>query len=596
MNGSGNGFPGALPDRTVSSRDPGRVNIAVQFEADAFLPAGRQASARKALGNGFLRALIAGLDPALPLIATTPDDAAAAALADLMALARSDRTLVRLRGVAAASLRAAGTLHVPGPHLAGPAAMRDRIGADAYSLLGVVHGVATHGDMDAIAALATAPVMPWDALVVPSVASRDVVIEVLEAEVDRLRQRLGAARFPLPQLPVVPPGIDAGDFAFGADERAAARARLGLADDTVVLLAPRRRSLSAPGDRDPLDTALAALMTGATAPICLLTLDDDAGAAESPGESAGAGTVAGVPVLRRDGRSADERRQALAAADVFLALDPEVEAAASQTLLEAMAAGLPVIAIDWNGNGETMRDGVDGFLIPTTMPAAGAGAWLARRHQGGDCDGAAYAGTIAATVALDGERLLRALQFLSGNAALRREMGTRGQRLAREHHDWPRILRHWLDLAEDLGDERRLAAPTLPKVPPARQDPFRLFAGHATFAIDGATELRRLAGRAPPAGLAPALAAATTTLDAARLEGLFAVIPEAGFATLTQCARAAGVELSDAIIAAAGLARAGGIVFRHPAARRATPAVDLPRVQPPVAEPEPTIGRRAGSA
>jgi starch synthase len=592
MNGSRNGFPGTLADETASGDDTGLVNIAVQFEPDAFTPAGRHASARQALGNGFLRALIAGLDPALPLIAATPDDAAAAALADMVGSACAGRMLVRLRGGGAASLRAAGTLYVPGPHLAGPAAMRERVGADAYSLLGVVHGLATHRDMDAIAALATAPVMPWDALVSPSVAVRDAVVEVLEAEIDRLRQRLGAGRFPLPQLPVVPPGVDAGDFAFGADARAAARARLGLAEDAVALLAPGRRSASAPGVRDPLDTALAALMPGAAGPICLITLDgDETDMAESAG-----GTAAGVPVLRLDGRNARDRQHAFAAADVFLALAHDVEEATSQTLLAGMAAGLPVIATDWNGHGETIRDGVDGFLIPTAMPAPGAGAWLARRYQGGDCDRAAYAGTIAATVALDGERLLRALQFLCGNPALRREMGTRGQRLARAHHDWPQILRQYLALAEDLRDQRRQAAPTLPKVPPARQDPFRLYAGHATFAIDGATELRRLAGRAPPAGLASALAAATTTLNAARLEALFAVIPEAGFAPLTQCAGAAGIELSDAIIAAAGLAQAGGIIFRHAGARRATPAVDLPRVQPPVAGPEPYIGRRAGSA
>ena len=33
--------------------------------------------------------------------------------------------------------------------------------------------------------------------------------------------------------------------------------------------------------------------------------------------------------------------------------------------VEAMASGLPVIVSDWDGYKETVRDGVDGFRIPT---------------------------------------------------------------------------------------------------------------------------------------------------------------------------------------------------------------------------------------
>jgi L-malate glycosyltransferase len=64
----------------------------------------------------------------------------------------------------------------------------------------------------------------------------------------------------------------------------------------------------------------------------------------------------------------------LSATDVF-ALTSVTEAA-SLTLMEAMAAGRPVVVTDVGGNPELVRDGVDGCLFPRGDAAAGAGAML----------------------------------------------------------------------------------------------------------------------------------------------------------------------------------------------------------------------------
>jgi glycosyltransferase involved in cell wall biosynthesis len=40
--------------------------------------------------------------------------------------------------------------------------------------------------------------------------------------------------------------------------------------------------------------------------------------------------------------------------------------------IEAMAAGLPVVVLDWDGYKNTVRDGIDGFRVPTLMSGAGS--------------------------------------------------------------------------------------------------------------------------------------------------------------------------------------------------------------------------------
>lgn len=42
-----------------------------------------------------------------------------------------------------------------------------------------------------------------------------------------------------------------------------------------------------------------------------------------------------------------------------------------------MANHLPVVISDWDGYRDSVRHGVDGFLIPTTLPPSGCGTDLA---------------------------------------------------------------------------------------------------------------------------------------------------------------------------------------------------------------------------
>ena len=59
------------------------------------------------------------------------------------------------------------------------------------------------------------------------------------------------------------------------------------------------------------------------------------------------------------------KRQALSACDLVLSLVDNVQETFGLSIAEAMAAGRPVVASNWDGYRDLLRDGIDGFLIPS---------------------------------------------------------------------------------------------------------------------------------------------------------------------------------------------------------------------------------------
>ena len=82
--------------------------------------------------------------------------------------------------------------------------------------------------------------------------------------------------------------------------------------------------------------------------------------AQSLLEKAGAASLAWLPGAR------DDIPELMRAMDVFVL--PSLAEGISNTILEAMATGLPVIATDVGGNGELVVDGETGFLVPAARP------------------------------------------------------------------------------------------------------------------------------------------------------------------------------------------------------------------------------------
>lgn len=383
-----------------------------------------------------------------------------------------------------------GQLYLPGPGLDEAAKLRLRIGPLAYSLCGVTHTTASHRAMDAIKQLLSAPVMPWDALICTSSAVLDTVKKVLEREQDYLRWRFGTdVKMTEPQLPVIPLGVHTKDYEINPAERAAARQALGVSDDEFVALFVGRLPFHAKAHPHAMYQGLqvAARQTGKRVTLIQCGWFANEAIAKAFKEGA-AQTCPDVKALFTDGQGEASRRQSWAAADVFISLSDNIQETFGLTPIEAMAAGLPVVVTDWDGYKDTVRDGEDGYRIPTWMPVAGMGTHLAMLHEAGADNYDNYCAVACQSVVVDVVVLAERLCALIDNTALRLRLGQQARRRAHEVYDWAVVFRRyqalWAEQAEIRAHAQRTAPPLLtersllPTCDAARLDPFEAFAGY----------------------------------------------------------------------------------------------------------------------
>lgn len=368
-----------------------------------------------------------------------------------------------------------GTLFVAGPGLETPAWNRTGAGATAYSICGITHTTATLTVYDALARLPLAPVRPWDAVICTSRAVRDMVARLVEGQTEWLRANLGATRITLPQFPVIPLGVDTAACAFTADDRAAARQALGLADDEVAILYLGRLSYSNKAHPLPLYQAMARLAAEGRRVVLL-----ECGWYPNPTirrayDQARATLCPDTPWQLLDGGDPRVRRRAWAAADIFVSLPDSLQETFGLTPVEAMAAGLPVVVSDWDGYRDTVRDGVDGFRIPTVTPAGATAEDLMDAYDGDRLHYQEYLAAVGQFVAVDIGATVRALAALCDDADLRRQMGEHGRMRAQAVFDWAVVLEKYRELWADLAERRLGAEPEGPVRSPVRPDPFETF-------------------------------------------------------------------------------------------------------------------------
>ena len=384
-----------------------------------------------------------------------------------------------------------GGFFLPDPSIGRWAQWRQPVGSAAFSLIGQIHTLSTPAVLGHLQDLVTEPVQPWDALICSSRAGRDAVEKVLDAREEQLQWRTGASvkrlRCQRPHLPVIPLPLPPESLEPSIFNKRQARQQLGVAHDHAVVLWLGRLSMLTKIDPWPTYQVLERVARQLRRPLVFIECGPD----DKPSPHASLESLRRLcPSVRFVRLGGDEpvseelKRQALTAADLAISLVDNPQETFGLAVAEAMAAGLPLVASDWSGYRDLVRDGIDGFLIPSAWAssASSLSASLGWQQFTGIQSFPAVAGALAQLVQIDMAAAETALLTLLTQPAMARAMGSAAANRALEMFSPEKVMNAHEVLFAELDEIRRSAPEDAHREHPVSPqiDPVRVFAGFAS--------------------------------------------------------------------------------------------------------------------
>ena len=354
--------------------------------------------------------------------------------------------------------------------------LRNEHAARPFPVTALTHSISDQANMAAYLTMGLEGPRSHDAIVCSSPSGQEVLRSCFDSVIEAMGDRIDPPlTYPM-QLPVIPLGVDTPSLAGG--DRMRGRALAALPIDRLVILYVGRLSPHDKMDLFPLLQAFAQVrrQVPEVDPALLL-----AGSRQgSPYVdmltmwAQGLGIRESVHFLADFDE--DRKPDIYAAADIFVSPCDNPQETFGLTVVEAMAAGLPVVVSDYDGYRETVPDSA-GIRVPTYSVAPAAElSDLAPLD-----DRRSVHLRLGQGVAVDLAALTTALVDLGRDGSLRARLGQAGARHARREFDWqvivPRFEALWDHLALDAANARPLAEPP---ANPLRLDYARTFAHYPT--------------------------------------------------------------------------------------------------------------------
>ncbi|WNJ98125.1 tetratricopeptide repeat protein [Thalassospiraceae bacterium LMO-JJ14] len=394
--------------------------------------------------------------------------------------------------------RDAPLLRLSGPDI-GPLMWRRRtFGQRHYSIVGEIENLGAAATQAALCDLLIAPAQHWDAVVYPSKTVKQTAERLLQMQAEYLGFRMGGEHSFGGVGFVIPPGINAGMYEETAETqglREGVRRRLGIREEDFCVLTTGNFAFYQRSHPTPLYLALEATARRTGVRIHLLQAGwFDNEKIERAYREAIREFAPAVNAIFLDGREADIRDRVWFAADAYAAFDDALNHGVDTEMLEAMAAGLPVVAADWGANRDIVANGENGYLVPTwlPLPESGGDLTLAPENEIMGADGLRadtfLAGTVSQTTVIDIRAAAETFEALAGDMGHRRKMSAAARQAALQTYDWPVVIRRHQALWSELRRVRADAAEIAPPIPgrpaiPHLDDPFSVFKAYATHAI-----------------------------------------------------------------------------------------------------------------
>jgi glycosyltransferase involved in cell wall biosynthesis len=273
------------------------------------------------------------------------------------------------------------------------------------------------------------------------------------------RERFGVG--PQPRSVVLPNGIDPAKFQRREALRQMARRELGLTEQDVMFLAFSRLSPGTKGDqramvalwRRVVEKSPNAFLVLAGAIVDRGFVDD----LRTTARMVGVGNRVAVIENPFEARP-DAGARLFAAADVFLHATTGVEEVSPFVVLEAMAHELPIIASDWAGLPELVREGRNGWILPTiSAPVLPGFSSIAFAENP-----TVYAARLGRFSACDAGALVERAVGLAHNRQLRLDMGGHSRRLVETELSLQEAVSGRMRFFDELSKMAQAAADTAP--------------------------------------------------------------------------------------------------------------------------------------
>jgi len=460
-------------------------NTAIYYELDGYTTTQKRLLGRQVAGESFLRGFVKNADiDSLHCFTDYPDKFKAfnEQVADYR------ETPLKTSWISPLSLQKMdepGCLFYSGPGIEHLAWQRRQTRRTAYSLCGMTHTTCSQEAMQAFGGLITGPVEEWDAVICTSTSVKKTMEYALDNWAEYLGSRTGSKVKRRVQLPLLPLGINCDEFVRPKSADAFVKSfkeEHKIGKDDVVILYVGRLASHAKAHPLPMYQALEKAAQKTKRKIHLVQSGWFATDTIEKQFVEGARKFCpSVNAIFIDGRVPATRKHIWHVGDIFTTLADNIQETFGITPIEAMAAGMPVVATDWDGYRETVRDGIDGLLVRTTMPAPGSGRPLAYRYQVGYDHYDRYIGQVSLFTNVDTDHCAAAYLKLIEDPELRKKMGAEGKKRANEIYDWAVLIPQYQDLWADLADRRAAGKDEIIKIPvPLIDDPFASYAHYPT--------------------------------------------------------------------------------------------------------------------